>query len=370
MRRLLTVCIALSIGLFSQLFRPAASLAAVPTSIQGLHVSGNQILNDADQPIRLLGVNRSGGEFMCIQNRGIWDGPVNDATIEAMLTWHINAVRVPLNEDCWLNINGVEPANGGENYQKAVVDFVKRLNDHGLIVILDLHWAAPGTTSATKQTAMPNSDHSPAFWELVAQTFKSNSSVIFDLFNEPFPDSNEDSTTGWKCWRDGGKCRGVAFDVAGMQTLVTTIRKTGATNIIMLGGLRYSAALSQWLDYKPDDPTGNLAASWHSYNFTSCADKECWENRLLPVLEKVPLIAGEIGENDCAHGYIDKLMSWLDDHNVGYLAWTWDAWEDSCAKGPVLITDYNGTPTAFGQGFKDHLTELAQKTGMSPTASP
>jgi hypothetical protein len=364
MRRLLVVCIALSIALYSVLSHRVVTLAATPAAIQGLHVSGNQMLNGANQPIRLLGVNRSGGEFMCIHNKSIWDGPADDASIEAMLTWRINAIRLPLNEDCWLNINGVGTATSGATYQQAVVDFVNRLNNHGLIVILDLHWSAPGTTQANKQSAMPDSDHAPAFWESVAQTFKGNSSVIFNLFNEPYPDSNHDSTDGWKCWRDGGQCHGVAFDVAGMQTLVTTIRKTGSTNIIMLGGLRYANSLSHWLDYMPDDPAGNLVASWHSYNFNSCSDTTCWKNQLLPVLQKVPVIAGEIGENDCAHGYIDKLMNWLDAHNTSYLAWTWDAWKDGCAKGPVLITDYNGSPTAYGQGFKDHLIALAQRLTM------
>jgi hypothetical protein len=62
-------------------------------------------------------------------------------------------------------------------------------------------------------------------------------------------------------------------------------------------------------------------------------------------------------------------MKWLDAHNTGYLAWTWDAWPDACAKGPVLITDYQGTPTAYGQGFKDHLARLAQTGSATPAAA-
>lgn len=38
-----------------------------------------------------------------------------------------------------------------------------------------------------------------------------NGAVIFDLFNEPFPDANTaDSDNGWRCWRDGGQCPGSA----------------------------------------------------------------------------------------------------------------------------------------------------------------
>jgi hypothetical protein len=71
----------------------------------------------------------------------------------------------------------------------------------------------------------------------------------------------------------------------------------------------------------------------------------------------VPFSLTEIGENDCAHGFIDTLMNWADSRGVGYLGWTWNNWP--CTSGPALITDYNGTPTAFGQGLKDHLAAVS-----------
>ncbi len=103
----------------------------------------------------------------------------------------------------------------GEAYITAIVDFVNRLNNHSINVILDLHWTAPGTEQvkveisskvitlqATKQVPMPDMDHSVDFWVGVANTFKNNTAVIFDLFNEPFPDYGFwNSTIGWNCWR-------------------------------------------------------------------------------------------------------------------------------------------------------------------------
>ena len=358
----IVVLVALSVFVIGK--TPSARAA---TSIQGLHVSGNKILNGSNQQIRLLGVNHAGGEYMCIQGRGIWDGPVDAAGVQAMTSWYINAVRIPLNEDCWLGINGVAPAMGGATYQQAVVDYVNLLNSNGIVAILDLHWGAPGTTAADKQTPMPDLDHTPAFWTSVANTFKTNSSVIFDLWNEPYPDSNSDTTAGWTCWRDGGTCAGVSYPVAGMQMLVNTVRATGATNIVMLGGLEYSNAFSQFLTYKPTDSAGNLVASWHSYNFNLCSTVVCWNEKILPVLQQIPVVAGEIGENDCAHGYIDGLMAWLDANNTSYLAWTWNAWGPTlCATGPVLINDATtGEPNAYGQGFKDHLAAL--KAAWTPT---
>ncbi len=358
-RRLLTyglLLVALTLTTFA--LAPAQGIVhAAGPAVTGLHVQGNGLVNGNGQTIRLLGVNHSGTEFACIQGHGIFDGQTDDNAIAAMAAWHINAVRVPLNEDCWLNINGVNPSYGGSNYQQAIADYVNRLNNHGLAVILDLHWNAPGSQQATGQQPMPDQDHAPGFWSSVASYFKGNSAVIFDLYNEPFPDNNQDTTAGWRCWRDGGTCSGVSFQVAGMQQLVNVVRQTGASNVIMLGGLEYSNALSQWLTYKPNDPNNNLVASWHSYNFNLCNNQSCWDNVIAPLARQVPVITGEMGENDCAHGYIDGLMPWLDSHGISYLGWTWNTWD--CSSGPALITDYSGTPTNFGVGLRDHLASLA-----------
>jgi endoglucanase len=76
------------------------------------------------------------------------------------------------------------------------------------------------------------------------------------------------------------------------------------------------------------------------------------------VAAKVPVVAGEIGENDCADTYIDPLMTWLDSASISYLAWAWNA-DFNCSQGPGLITDYDGAPTAYGAGYEAHLQSLA-----------
>ncbi|GAC1402074.1 MAG: hypothetical protein NVSMB65_19300 [Chloroflexota bacterium] len=327
-----------------------------PAAIVGLHVVGNQLQNAAGDMVVLHGVNRSGTEYACIQGWGIFDGPSDTASVQAMAAWHINAVRVPLNEDCWLGINGAPAGYSGAAYQQAISTYVDLLNQTGLVAILEMHLNAPGAAPATGQQPMPDRDHAPAFWSSVADAFKSNSSVIFDLYNEPYPDNIQDTTAAWTCWRDGGACANVPFVAAGMQKLVTTVRDAGATNVIMLGGVQYSGRLSQWLAYEPIDPLGNLAASWHSYNSTACNTPACWNSEIAPVAQQVPLIVGEIGEYDCGHSYIDTLMAWLDSRHIGYLAWTWDTWD--CAGGPALISTYTGQPTEFGIGYQTHLAAL------------
>ncbi|WP_329071097.1 cellulose binding domain-containing protein [Streptomyces sp. NBC_01429] len=333
-----------------------------------LHVSGNKLVDANGATRRMLGVNRSGGEFMCIQGYGFFDGPVDDASVKAIADWKVNTVRVPLNEECWLGLSHVKPEYAGANYINAVKDYVAGLEAHGITPVVELHWTngkytggdshCPDTEYATCQKPMPNAKYTPAFWSSVAETFKSDPAVVFDLFNEPFPDRATSSLdAAWTCWRDGGSCPGIDFQVAGMQSLVNAVRATGAQNLVLVPGLAYANDMRQWLQYRPSDPAGNLAAAWHTYNFNTCSSESCWNEQLAPVLAQVPLVAGEIGENTCAHGYIDRVMAWLDGRGASYLGWTWNTWD--CSSGPALISDYNGTPTTFGVGLRDHLKGLS-----------
>lgn len=331
-----------------------------------LHVSGNRIVDADGKDRRLLGVNRSGGEFMCVQGYGIWDGPVDDDALQAIADWDANTVRIPLNEECWLGLSNVKAEYGGANYINAVKDLVARVEAHGMNPVVELHWTygeytgnSAGCTDvhATCQKPMPDAQYTPSFWSSVADTFKDDRAVAFDLFNEPYPDRATATTAqAWQCWRDGGTCPGIGYEVAGMQDLVDAVRDTGAENLILVGGLAYSNDLSQWLTYEPDDPAYNLAAAYHVYNFNTCANESCWNSTLAPVAAEVPLVAGEIGENTCAHSFTDQVMKWFDDRDLSYLGWTWNTWD--CSSGPSLISDYDGTPTSYGAGLRDHLRAL------------
>src|SRR5690242_16325227 len=81
-----------------------------------VHVEGNHLVNEQGQVVQLIGLNRSGTEYACDEGWGIFDGPVGNAAIAAMMTWRPQVVRLPLNEDCWLGINGVDRRYGGAAY--------------------------------------------------------------------------------------------------------------------------------------------------------------------------------------------------------------------------------------------------------------
>src|SRR5947207_11737414 len=158
----------------------ARQARAVVLSIQ---VSGNTLIDGSGAVVIPHGVNRSGTEYGCIQGTGIFDGPSDLASVQAMKSWtNLNMVRLPLNEDCWLAINGAPAAYAGANYQNAIANYVDLLTQNGLYTILDLHWSAPGSMQATDQQPMRDADQSPTFWQEIANPHHANRGVNLDHY--------------------------------------------------------------------------------------------------------------------------------------------------------------------------------------------
>src|SRR4029077_10807132 len=228
---------------------------------------------------------------------------------------------------------------------------------HGLYVILDNQFGGPGTTQAATILPMPDADHAPTMWTSVANAFKGDKGVIFDLYNEP----HHVSWSGWAkgCTVTGGVNFVSQYTAAGMVSLTAAVRASGATNVIMIGGLSWASDISGWLANKPTD--SQLMVSVHNYGASGWDTPTIWDSIYAPTATQVPVTIGEMGFDV----YVEKLMTWADAHGVGYLAWTWDTW------GPpqALITDYAGTPSTYGLGFKNYLAGLGGPP-PSPTPSP
>jgi hypothetical protein len=313
--------------------------------------------------------------------------PLTQDSLTAMKSWGLNTVRIPLNEDCWLGINGVDASAGGTNYQTPIqtaVDLITQTN--GMYVILDLHWSAPGTTLPTAQGTMPDLDHTVTFWQQVATAYKNNGSVVFDLFNEPVMSGSDDQQ--YKCWKNGstaassGDCSMVSFAVAGMQQLVTTVRQAGANNLIMLGGIGYASELDLWPTYVPVDTLSppNIAASWHIYDdqggctsdgpttVATLCNTSTGRGGQAVMNAGYPIVVGETGYYSCS-GTVGKtwwplFLSWADAQGIGFVAWSW-----SDGNNPQLLANTTTfDPGGIGPSYKQYLQCIAGKT-VTPATS-
>ena len=293
----------------------------------GLRVKGNRLVDRRGRVVQLRGVNRAGTEYACIQGWGIFDGPSDARSVEAMASWRINSVRIPLNEDCWLGINGVNPAYG--------------------------------SYKATYQAGAPDADHAPAFWASLAATFKDDPNVILAPWGETIVNAD--------CFLEGGTCEATfgpsndRYETAGMQQAVTVMRKAGYDGVIAIPGVDYANDLSEWLSHRPRDGRRQLIAEAHVYGKNTCATRACFNSTYLPVARRVPLIFGETGDtydaSSCGSSNVAQIIGWADAHGVGYEAWTWNTWGNCSA----LIRDFTGVPfSEFGQWVKAHYADRAR----------
>jgi hypothetical protein len=355
-------------------------IVPVGPDLTGLHVAGNHLETTDGTTVVLRGVNRSGTEYQCVHGASVFDGAWGLPAVAAIASWKANTVRIPLNERCWLNDGGT----GNSEYVQSIKQFIGFLHQFHIAPIVELHWAAPGDSVPLGQQPMPDADHAAAFWTDVARTFADDDGVIFELYNEPFPDSNKDSTAAWACWRDGclatqwaqqvsatGATNWTAtsntYQAIGMQDLVTAVRLVAPRNLILAGGIQYSNSLSQWMAYAPVDPSANLAPAWHIYNFNGCRSAACWDGAPAAIAANLPIVTTEIGQRDCQGDFITTLMDWLDGHGASYLAWSWNsggsclpATATSGGRPWAMVQDYVGaTPTGvYSQTFHDHLAAI------------
>jgi len=377
------------------------AVSAVAADPPAITVVGNQFVAGG-APIRLIGVDRSGTEYSCAQDDGIFVGPTDQASVDALLDWDVNAVMLPLNEACWLGnyenaasgpYSELDPSLTGVSYQQAIESYVQLLNANGIYVVLDLLgaapgnnvFAAPGARTSSQEIPMADADHSPAFWTSVAGAFKTDGDVLFHLYDEPNGD------VGWMCLRDGctaddapdGPGTGFgSYTAAGDQTLVTAVRDAGATQPILLSGIDFDGDLSMWPDWLPTDPANQLGAVLDSFDYSGNFDDQ--QQNMIDVAAGHPLLIGGFGESACSAvgpgSFADGLMDFADAHAISYMAWTWDTLQDygGCTNNALLDDGTgapdsaydSGNPSFYGADIQAHFQALAaESTSTSSTTT-
>jgi endoglucanase len=407
----------------------------------GIAVSGNKFINTATgKPVVLAGANLDGldgsggyGGAGQIKQWGIIAG-ISSAQWGAIAAkWGINAIRLPMNSDYWLNptvyddpaataietgaccYTSIAPGSytpdASSSYQSVITTIVTHITAAGIVAILDLHCDAPKNSSGqyiacVGETSFPSSDTAPTFWTQVATTFKSNSMVMFALFNEPYGSSNYNRAAPPPAAVSGGGhfatpaasavtmiqgglytpfsmlagdktlvtlSGGAALDAASMTGLISTIRNIGATNVILVPPIWYSGQIQTWLssyttaDYgRPSagnpDPLGQLGADWHNYDWSSGTGAP-----LAILAAGYPICITETyGFDSALDGRRDASgYAWAASNGIGVLVWTWATWDShryipGGAKSPTDMYNYllniapwmnGGAPAPSGNTF-------------------
>jgi endoglucanase len=240
-------------AVFASLFLLTAHLSAVPaaaadtrTPVQRngwLRVEGNKLLNEHGDPVQLRGMSyfwSMAGESQNYYNASVVGWLASD--------WKVSVVRAAMgiDENWGATSSGYLAGNksGSVGNDKRVTDVVDAAIDNGIYAIIDWH----------SHKAHQNTDEAKAFFTEMANKYKDNPNVIYEIYNEPDIGCGTptQSTSAWNTIKPY------------LQEVTNAIRQVDTKNLIILGTPCYS----QQVGIATNDPiTGNnLLYSLHFYS--------------------------------------------------------------------------------------------------------
>jgi hypothetical protein len=96
----------------------------------------------------------------------------------------------------------------------------------------------------------------------------------------------------------------------------------------------------------------NIAYATHPYNY---GDKQrgTWDAAFGFMARTAPVIATEFGDHtSCNTSYASQFFEYARSNSIQWTAW---AWYPGGCQFPSLISDWGGTPTAFGEMVRQEL---------------
>ena len=286
-----------------------------------LRVNGNRLVDENGKEVWLQGV--------CIDSLQWSAGgeQILKSLQVAIDQWHANVIRLPVTDEFWAGRN-IWQKDKGLKYRELVDSVIREANRKNAYVVVDLH-----------RFKSPQDEHLE-FWRDVATRYGNQPGVIFELFNEPH-------SIGWAEWKSA------------MQKLLDTVRKTGANNVVIVGGLDWGYDLTGVASGEyvlSDTPTGRgIVYSSHIYPW-----KFQWDKFVLKAAGKHPLFIGEVGnprrwedfsfiEESARRVKVGVESTWPQEVigviQANRLNWTAFSFHPKCA--PQLLEDWNYTPTPF-----------------------
>jgi endoglucanase len=272
--------------------------------LPALTTAGADIVRrDTGEPVILRGVNRSGLEYAAPDQHGITAAELDEITGP----WNARILRLPFNQDWVLHRPG---------YLETLDQVIAQAAERGAYTLLDLQWI----NTEIKIAPLPDLN-SPRTWTLLAERYRDNPAVLYDLYNEP----HDAKPADWRYW----------------ATLLTdTIRDRHPEALLFVSGMNWGYDLRE-VELDRD----HIVYSTHVYpNKTRDLDPfDAFGHRA----GEVPLFAGEWGgwDHDLAWG--EELAVYFDQIGMGWTAWSW------CDE-PHLKR--NGASTPFGDLVRSWLT--------------
>ncbi|MBV9412714.1 MAG: cellulase family glycosylhydrolase [Acidimicrobiia bacterium] len=272
----------------------------------GVTTVGNKIIDANGNQFIPRGVVRDGFQFKPTGNYYM-----SDSDYQAMYTWGATVVRLPLDQTQWLSSS----CYYDPTYAQRLDDAVQSITKRGMLAVLTLSRAAEGQLCSQPGLVRMADDYSTQFWTEVANRYKDNPLVAFDLFNEP-----HDITEA--VWHDGGTLTSPTFHAVGMQQLYNTVRGTGATNLLFISGTTWAFHVDVALR-RPVDGYG-IVYGTHLYNPPENGPvRSDADSTITPVTAQYPVAVTEFGSSSGTGLYNQNVIAFAEQRGIGWIAYKW-----------------------------------------------
>lgn len=321
---LAVVAVGITLLFFSQ--KPVLPKPSAGATLSKLKVSGNRIVTEDGQTIRLRGVNTTDPlwlEKLDFKGNGVADNRFREIATDfaRMKALGANVVRLPL-------YPGYYRLVGGEKYLSTYIDrMIDLAEQNGLYAIISYHVIGRpgGWYSSVSDETLPDypaklyytdSAMAVAFWNTVATRYGKRKHVLFEIYNEPM---DETANFTWAQWRPTG------------QLLIDTVRKH-SDNIVLGSGPEYTSNLTD----VPKNPYSDSNLVYVAHIYPGTLPKEAdqlseWEKRFGFLASTYPVIVsewgfrsgGDITTNGTLDGFAKPLLDYLDQKKIHWVAYTY-----------------------------------------------
>lgn len=345
-----------------------------------LATSGRAIVGALDGgPVRLRGVNRSGLEYAEPVGMSFLDGArISAAEIDYIVRdWRANIIRLPFNQDWALHGRDGVTADA---YLDALDQVIYWASRAGAYTLLDLQWLDADVIrgrnrdgSANRVAALPTRD-SITVWATLADRYRDEPAVLFDIFNEPH-DPLRDDPTGLQAIRDDGTLtwlEGRRVTMAEWQPwarqLVTAIRREHPRGLVFVSGVAWAydlrdvplAVADGSSTFFPDVVYSTHVYPWCGHPVRARWGRSphapraalSWAEAFGRLSREVPVFVAEWGGESGHLRWGETLARYLRRLDLGWTAWSWSDY-------PRLVVDAqsgNYEPTEFGDLVRRALT--------------
>ena len=275
-----------------------------PVSINGqLKVVGTKLTNQNGYPIQLRGMSTHGIQW--------YEGCITDVSLDTLTRdWGADILRVSM----YIQEGGYE--TNPSYYTSLVKRFVDKATARGLYALIDFHMLTPGDPNYNTSRAI-------TFFTDIANTYKNNNNVLYEICNEP----NGVSWSGIKSYA---------------EQIIPVIRAIDNDAVICVGTRAWSSfGLSEGSTAQEilNNPV-NASNIMYSFHFYAKSHQDYYLNHLEWAADRLPVFVTEFGTqeasgdgpNDFTMGqrYIDlmrnKKISWTNwnysDNPLSGAVWT------------------------------------------------